>query len=499
MFNRILGLFRKAPWFEQYFVWIAVTAAIVAGLVSLWIGLMQSVWFDEAYSILVANQPLSEIVRLTGVDTHPPLYYIVLKGWAGVFGWSELALRSFSVIAMSGAVFVGALLVRRLFGVKAALFSLVFLVLAPFLLRYGFEIRMYALASLIGVTATYVLVRAVAEKDSRTQWWLYAGYAILVALGVYTLYYTAILWITHVVWLLWLVRTNKQPAFRQRWWLAYLGSVALFLPWLPTFLSQMNNGALAPISQQLTVENMVGIISFWFLYQPSWQLSGLLSLVIVGIISYLVYVLVGAFRRVSKEQRRYLVLFALYIGVPVLIVALISLLRPMYVERYLAHVSIGIALLLGTAFSLTYSKKQKWHWLPLAAFSAVLLYGVVHLAQVGNYNFQRLHIPQIEKMAEAIDCDSTILAADPYVAIELSYYLDDCTIHFYSDTAKMGGGYAPLSESVLRIAEPETELASTKRVTYVYYDEPKLAMPSSLKEASTESYGPLRVKSLQLQ
>ena len=55
--------------------------------IGLWIGLRQSVWFDEAYSIMVAKQSVGEAIRLTALDTHPPLYYLFLKAWACLFGW----------------------------------------------------------------------------------------------------------------------------------------------------------------------------------------------------------------------------------------------------------------------------------------------------------------------------------------------------------------------------------------------------------------------------
>lgn len=499
MFERILRVFRKSPWYERYFIWLAAGAGVLAFLMALLIGMAQSVWFDEAYSILVAKQPVAEILRLTGVDTHPPLYYLILKGWAGLFGWSDVALRSLSALALGGAVVVGGMLVRRLFGTKAALMTLIFLVLAPFLLRYGFEIRMYALASFIGVLATYLLVCAVEAKDTRRQLWFYAAYAVTVALGIYTLYYLAILWITHVIWLMYLARVKRQSILKQRWWLAYTGSALLFLPWLPTFLGQINNGALAQISQQLTIENIAGIVSFWFLYRPAWQLDGLLSLVIVALLVYLAYAITGAFKAVSKDKKPYLMLLAFYALLPILLVALISLLRPMYVERYLAHTVIAFALLLGVAIYFVSQKKQQWRELPIIALSLVLLFGIGQLTQVGNYNFQRLHKPEVEAVARSIDCNSTILANDPYVAIELGYYLEDCTVQFYSETAKMGGGYAPLSESMLRVADPEKELASAKHITYIYYDEPKLQMPVDFREIEVKSFGPLHIKELQAQ
>ena len=490
---RLLHLSRPT-WAERYFIVILILGAVLAMLISLSIGLAQSVWFDEAYSIMLAKQQAGELLRLTGLDTHPPLYYLLLKAWAGLFGWSEVALRSLSVLAMGGAVIFAGLLVKRLFGVRAALITLPFVVLAPFLLRYGFEIRMYSLASLIGVAATYVLVSALSAKG-RKQWVLYSIYAVLVALGVYTLYYLALLWVAHVVWLLWLWRREKRPLAKAPWLLALAGSVVLFLPWLPTFISQVGNGALAPISQAMTLENILGIISFGFVYQPVWQLTAAVSLLVLFVIITASYVVVRAFKAADKKQLPHLMLLAMYILVPVAVITIVSLARPMYVERYLAHVLIGGMLLVGVSAAFVLPKATRTIKAAILMLPVIMLVGVAHLVQVGNYNFQRLQKPMVDQVAmELSKCKegATILAADPYVAIELAYYVPTCQIKFYSQWEELKGGYAALSKSGQMVLDT-TKLSAERPILYVYYDEPQLQMPEGTQLNSMSTHGKMTV------
>ncbi len=487
---------KKQSWVEKNNLFVIIVAVLLFMALALLIGLRQSVWFDEAYSIIVAKQSIGELLRLTALDTHPPLYYIVLHFWAGLFGWSELALRSLSVIMAGGAVFVGVLLVRRLFGVRTALITLSFVLFAPFLLRYGFEIRMYAMASLICISATYLLVAALDAKTRKQKWLLYGSYAVLVALGVYTLYYTAIVWIAHLVWLIWVTYKAKQPLTKQPWLLAYLGSVLLFLPWLPTFVSQISNGALAAISQPLTVDNLVGIVSFQFLYQPTWQLNAIWSLVFVALVVALSILVVRGVRHISKPEKKYVVLLLAYFMVPIIILALISLARPMYVERYLAHVVISMMLLTGVMVSFAARDKTRVTKLLAGLVVVILASSTVHLIQVGNYNFQRLQLPQVNLAAEVTDCKdgNVVLAADPYTAIELMYYLPpDCDLRFYSETASLSGGYAPLSNSPKRVADPAHELSDKQMITYIYYGDPSLALPSHLRETQVIGLDSLKI------
>ena len=140
------------------------------------------------------------------------------------------------------------------------------LLLAPLLMRYGFEVRMYAMASLIDVATTAMLVRAHSSK----RWTDWLIYGVLVALGMYTLYYLALLWLAHLAWL---VATDAGKLRKSSWkecrWIgAYVFSLLLFLPWLSSFLKQVGNGALAPIGQPMNLEQLTGIVSFNTIYQP---------------------------------------------------------------------------------------------------------------------------------------------------------------------------------------------------------------------------------------
>lgn len=79
----------------------------------------QSIWFDEAYSIMVAKQPVAQAIDLAAVDTHPPLYYLLLHVWGSIVNWDVLGLRALSVGMYGASLLVAALLARRLFGTRA--------------------------------------------------------------------------------------------------------------------------------------------------------------------------------------------------------------------------------------------------------------------------------------------------------------------------------------------------------------------------------------------
>jgi mannosyltransferase len=474
---------------------VPLVGVIVAAIIVYLIGIAQSVWFDEAYSLTLAKSSVTQLIHLTSIDVHPPFYYLILKAWGTLLGWSDVSLRSLGALIAAGLVWAIALLVKQLFGVRAMIVTIPFVTLAPFLLRYDFELRMYALAAIIGVVATYVLVRATQSKKTQKKWWII--YAILIAVGMYTVYYIALLWIAHVVWLVLRARKNKQPIRKQPWFFAIIGSIVIFLPWLPVFFTQLTNGALAGISQAMTIDNIVGIVSFAFLYKPVWQLNALESITVVGVLVAIAWLIVVTRKESSIQHKSYLVLLALQLAVPIIVITVISLIKPFYVERYLLPVLPALYIAVGVMLSIT-AKRYPSKSIIIGLFLfIVLITGTIHLAVVGNYNFQRLQTPTVRQTAKAIGVcvdGQTILAADPYVYIEMSQYVNsNCIMKFYSIDNVQHGGYAPLSGSYYQV-NSVMQLGSPRFVTYVYYGDAKLQPMSGYTITSTTNYGSLYIQ-----
>jgi hypothetical protein len=219
------------------------------------------------------------------------------------------------------------------------------------------------------------------------------------------------------------------------WLVALAGSLVLFAPWLPVLVTQVSGGTSATVLQPLTIDNLVGIVSFAFLYQPAWLLDSAGTIIVLFIMVTLGVLIVRAFQKASKKERDYLWLLTLYLLVPLVIIALACLVRPFYIERYISHVMIGALLLVGVAVSYSVKKLSSRTGLAALLLYVILLLGISNLAVVGNTNYQRLLKPAADKVAaQLMPCDrnSTILAADPYVATELSYYLPSCEVRFYS-------------------------------------------------------------------
>lgn len=183
------------PWLR------AVAAAVLLGAFAVRLYRLdgQSLWYDEGFSAHVALGDFASIFGYAGMDPHPPLYHLLLWGWAHAAGGSEFALRFLSVVSGTLAVALlyrlGATLGSPAWGAAAAVLA----VANPFLVHYSQEARMYALFTALALLATVCLVRAVggsAPAWSRPWWW----YTLVTAALLLAHYFAAFLVVAHGLW-----------------------------------------------------------------------------------------------------------------------------------------------------------------------------------------------------------------------------------------------------------------------------------------------------------
>lgn len=159
---------------------------------------VSSLWYDETVSLLLARADLTELIRHTAGDIHPPGYYVLLFGWGRLAGWSEFAAAFLSL-------WFGVLLIALVYRVGRAWFAApdgslrrahwiaalaAFLVaLSPYNVWYSQEVRMYTVGAVLGLLSVYFLRRMLLSPRQRFPRRDFVAYAAATALGIYVLYY----------------------------------------------------------------------------------------------------------------------------------------------------------------------------------------------------------------------------------------------------------------------------------------------------------------------
>lgn len=177
---------------RESILWRWLPVAVGAGL-AIWHLGTQNLWTDEAMSLEAVGGSWSDLLRFfRGLPEQHPLYYLLLRFWL-VFGNSEAALRSLSVIFFVASIPVIAMLGDRLGGRRAGTLTAWLAATSPFLIYYAQEARMYSLAGLLSATATFLLVRWL----ERPSWSLLGAYGVIGVLGCYTHFFFTFLILAH--------------------------------------------------------------------------------------------------------------------------------------------------------------------------------------------------------------------------------------------------------------------------------------------------------------
>jgi mannosyltransferase len=174
---------------------VGVALCVLAGFLGSLRLATKGLWHDEAFSDAVARLDPSTIWRVfTHGDSFNGLYYGLLHLWTR-WGEGEAWLRLPSVSFGTGAVYVLFVLNRRLFGSPTAVIASILLAINPFFIRYLQEARPYALALLLVVLATYLLVLAL-EHPSMLRWIAYGG---VCALAIWAHVFSAWVVLAHIL------------------------------------------------------------------------------------------------------------------------------------------------------------------------------------------------------------------------------------------------------------------------------------------------------------
>ena len=251
------------------FMWLALAILLLAAAARFYRLGAQSLWVDEGIAYAHSLRSLPELIPLLQRNVHAPAYFALLGLWEDIAGASELSLRIlsalFSVISAAWAYALG----RRLFHPIAGLAAAALVALNSFSIYYAQEARMYAMLAAVAGGSMWLYVGLM---RGRRLTGAAIALGLLNGLGLYThLAYSLVMLAQAALVLPWLL--NRQRAWRTL--LAYvcaiLITIILFLPWLPTAISQVfaQPNLAAAASPGAVLRVLMGWLSFGSVYEFS--------------------------------------------------------------------------------------------------------------------------------------------------------------------------------------------------------------------------------------
>lgn len=302
---------------------------------------------DEAYSVRLASLGVVDMVKGTAADQHPPLYYLLLHLWMQAAGQSPVAVRLLS--ALLGWLTVPLLyLVGRRFGAQAGLLAAGLLAISPAHIWHSQIARMYALLVLLGTASTWLAWRWWAEGDQpRRRLWLYAGITLA---ALYTHYFALFLLALHTIAGAGLALLQKQWRWGRRvgQWLAVQALIGIgFLPWLPIMFSQTTDHVMTwipPLSWPVVRSSWLYLL-FGQDWRGTWYDIGR-ALLGLGLMLVALWPGWSSLGRSQRTDRAWMIL---WFWLPVALIVLAALYRPIFQNKQLLIVLPSLILLLTIA------------------------------------------------------------------------------------------------------------------------------------------------------
>lgn len=376
----------------------------------------QSLWRDEAFSILVAERPLASV--LGKLSFEPPVYYTLLHFWIKIFGNSEIATRGLSLVGFMLATIVVIFWAEKLYKKHwLSWFLPLLFFFNPLLLYYAFEVRTYGWYTFFAVLSMYAYL----EKK-------YVLYITATTLGFYNHSYMIIVPFVQVIHfiltnvnvykknlsihslIIFLRKTLQHPMVR-----SFLAVGILIAPWIFRIVKEsakLKTSWYFPVNVNL-IKSVLGNMYLGYEGTPwyGWQYTQSLSLILFVFFLFTLRL---------KHTRQRNLFFFLMVFVPLTLVIGISFAKPLFVNRYLLPVSIAEVFLL--VFALEAMKKP---WFAKCIGAALLIFTIGFNAWYPTKHPKmdiRTTVYEINSMLGKHDL---IFADSPLIFFETIYYSRD--------------------------------------------------------------------------
>ncbi|MGJ3250965.1 MAG: glycosyltransferase family 39 protein [Elainellaceae cyanobacterium] len=382
IFFRVVNLDGKVYWHDEVFTSIRAAGYVGDEIESqIFNGTVLSADDLLIYQRLNPEKGIDDtLYALTTHPEHPPLYYLMVRGWMELFGSSVTAIRSLSVL--SSLLTFPALywLCLELFGsARVGGMAIALFAVSPFHILYAQEARHYSLWTLVTVLSCAALLRAMRGKT----WQSWGIYTLTLILSFYTSLFSALVVIAHGICVLASDSLRWTVTLRNFLIAGVLGAIA-FTPWLAVL-----------VGNWFQFRNKTGwteipfppsfLLKLWGLHlssnfiDPGLQIDNIytyivppLTLILVG---YALYYL-----RRTTPRRAWVLIFSL-IGITALVLILPDLIwggrrssQTRYFVPLLTAAQLAVAFLLSQMLIRARSAQQ-WIWQSITV--VVITAGVV--------------------------------------------------------------------------------------------------------------------------
>ena len=350
---------------KHWISYLPVLGFFIAYCSFLW---SQDIWTDEAFMMQVVRETtdLKGAFLYAASDTHPPLYFVLLKAVTMIFGQTLPAAKMISILALIGSMLLGVWFFHKYVNYKAAVLYAMMVGVLPCSMAFSVEIRMYGLALFFLTGCGLSAFRIVLEKAGRWQDW--AGLFVFGVGAAYTHYFslaaTALIYGFLLIATIAMRKNLENKAFGKAigtWFVSVIASVIAYIPWLPYFYAQFTRVSGGFWIPEITWSTVKEYTDWYFATDMPYTPFMLLTVLLLAL-GRLIY-------KAVKEKKNSRIWFSFAVlGVwfmTILVgVAVSAAIRPIFLIKY----SFQMIGLLCVAFAMAMYDLPERTWLVLVCF-----------------------------------------------------------------------------------------------------------------------------------
>lgn len=409
----------------------------------------RSIWLDEAITAQVSQSGIVGIIlnrAQTGI--HPPFYFILMYFWTKIWGDSEIALRSLSLIFGVLSIPLLYKFVNKIYDRTTAIISSLLFSLSPFLIYFSQEARMYPLFTFLALLSLNYVYNLVNREFSRKN---LVKVLIVNSILLYTHFFSSLLILAENVF----VFITQRKSFKniKKWIIIQFIILLIFSPWIYVILTR-NTPEVYQGAQKLSIYSvLLSFYQIFFGFVRSFIEK--LNLNYFIFFTFLILILLGILP--PYKNKKGFLLNILYFFIPFFSLIIVSSFgKSFYSSRYLSPFMPGLLILISGGI-----KKLKFY--PLITILMLFLVGLYSLLNISYYSrLNMLNRPwkdAVKFIHENSDSDHKVLITEAYMWRPFEYY----------NRGKIS--YVPVNPDYFNPKKIEEEISNSKRVFLVLSDE----------------------------
>ena len=287
---------------------------------------------DEAFTLYFANADLSTFFGILETENNPPLFTVLMHPWVNLFGLSEFSVRILPLIFSSLTAVAIYFFGKRFFSPFVGITAAVIFTFSSFHIYFAHEARPYALFALLTILSMDAFLTLILRKKTRQFWILALLNTLLIYnhfLGFFVLLPQGVIWLMY----------QKQLRDTSKYvWMSWGLTFLLYTPYLSILLTRFSGSEKGTWLDPPT----------WTALSNSlWEFSNAPFYTVI----FLALLGLGTFFFIKRKASPGIA--SVYILVSFIVVYLLMFAAswkiPMFLQRYLVHVSIPFYLLISLA------------------------------------------------------------------------------------------------------------------------------------------------------